>query len=137
MTFPGRFASLAQIAEITRQAAKDAGLDDHAVYMVETAVDEACSNIIEHAYGGEGIGDIEITYQINAKGLTIILRDFGKPFDPSEIPAPELTVPLEKRKSHGLGLFFIRKIMDEVHFDFSSENGNVLTMVKRKEKSSG
>lgn len=105
--------------------------------MVETAVDEACSNIIEHAYGGEGIGDIEITYQINAKCLTIILRDFGKPFDPSKIPEPQLTAPLEKRKSHGLGLFFIRKMMDEVHFDFSNETGNVLTMVKRKEKSSG
>ncbi len=137
VTFPGRFASLAKIAETTRKAAHDAGLDDYAIYMVETAVDEASSNIIEHAYGAEGIGDIEITYQITAEGLTVLLRDFGKPFDPSQIPEPELNAHLEDRKSNGLGLFFMRKMMDEVHFEFSNETGNVLKMVKRKEKSAG
>ena len=54
--FPGRFSSLAKIGRLVRQAAKEAGLNDKSAYDVELAVDEACTNIIEHGYGGEGKG---------------------------------------------------------------------------------
>ena len=133
--FPGRYDSLAKIADFIRQAAKDAGLDNLAVYAVETAVDEACSNIIEHAYRGENRGNIECSCEINDEGLTIILHDHGLPFDPARIPAPDITASLEERESHGLGLFFIKNWMDEVRFDFLPENGgNVVVMLKRKPK---
>ena len=67
-------------------------------------------------------------------GLTVILQDFGRPFNPKSVREPDIHAPLKLRKEGGLGLFFIRKLMDEVHFDFSKESGNQLTMVKRKEK---
>lgn len=134
MTFPGNYASLAAIADFVRQAAKDQGLDDFATYMVETAVDEACSNIIEHAYGGENVGEIEVTAQINPDNLTLVLHDKGRPFQPENIPEPDIHASLEEMPGHGLGLFFIRKWMDEVSFSFSQEYGNRLTMVKRKER---
>ncbi|MEA4910231.1 MAG: ATP-binding protein [Chloroflexi bacterium] len=136
-TFTGRYDSLRLIAAFVRKAAEDAGLDTTSVYMVETAVDEACSNIIEHAYGGEDIGDIEITCQIHPYGLKVILLDYGKSFNPGEIPEPKIDVPLEERESHGLGLFFMQKMMDEIQFEFSEENGNVLSMTKFKEKKAG
>jgi serine/threonine-protein kinase RsbW len=137
LTFPGRYDSLVRIAEYVRQAAQDAGLDGFAVYAVETAVDEACTNIIEHAYQGENIGDIDCSVNITEDGLTITLQDRGLPFDPSMIPQPNLEAPLEERESHGLGLFFMRQMMDEVHFGFEPGKGNTLTMVKRKEKHPG
>jgi serine/threonine-protein kinase RsbW len=99
------------------------------------AVDEACTNIIEHAYGGEGRGDIECTCQIDSDGLTVRLCDHGRPFDPSSVPEPDINAGLEERREGGLGLFLIRKLMDEVHFEFTPESGNVLTMVKWKEPS--
>lgn len=134
MVVPGRYENLVKIGEFVRQAAQAAGLDSFSVYQVETAVDEACTNIIEHAYGKEGIGDIECTCRTGPNEITIVLRDWGKPFNPAKIRPPNLKAPLKKRQAHGLGLHFINEWMDEVDFQFTGETGNVLTMIKRKEK---
>jgi len=130
--FPGQFKSLAAISEFVAGAAEAAGLDERAVYAVQMAVDEACTNIIEHAYGGEGRGDIEITCRISADKLTVILHDYGRPFDPTGVLSPDLEESLEERNAHGLGLYFMRRLMDEVEFEFRPDSGNVLTMVKYK-----
>ena len=132
MVFPGRYSNLSEIASFVLSAAHEADLDAFACYAVETAVDEACSNIIEHAYQGEGRGEIECTCQVTPDQLVITLRDQGIPFDPSEVQTPDPTVGLEDHPGHGLGLYFIRQWMDEVHFQFSEEKGNILTLVKRK-----
>ena len=133
LAFPGRFDRLAAISEFVTRAAEAAGLDARAIYAVQIAVDEACSNIIEYAYGGEGRGDIECTCRINDGGLAVILRDHGRPFDPTSVPEPDLHASLEDRNGGGLGLYFMRQLMDKVHFEFTQDSGNVLTMVKRKE----
>lgn len=130
-TFPGRYESLAQIASLIRQATQELGLSSLDSYTVEMAVDEACTNIIEHAYGGEGHGDIELEYQIESDALIIILRDHGKPFNPKKVRPPKRDAPLKRRRNHGLGLYFIYQWMDDVRFEFS-EGTNTLTMVKRK-----
>jgi serine/threonine-protein kinase RsbW len=135
-TFPGQFDSLVKIGELVTRAAGDVGLSEEAIYAVEMAVDEACTNIIEHAYGGEGRGDIECTCQINHDKLTVTLQDRGRPFDPSSVPEPDIEAALEDRQEGGLGLYLIYRLMDEVHFEFTSGSGNVLTMVKRKETTS-
>lgn len=136
MIFPGCFDSLAKIGEFVVRAAQSAGLDATATYAVEMAVDEAATNVIQHAYGGEGLGDIECTCYINKRGLKIILRDQGRPFDPSSVPEPDIRASLEEREEGGLGLFLIRKLMDEVRFEFTPDSGNVLTMVKHREGAS-
>lgn len=134
--FPARYESLEAIDRFVAGAAKQVSFDECAVYQVQLAVDEACSNIIEHAYGGEGAGVIECTYHVKGDVLTIVLRDNGHPFDPEAVPEPNLATDLEARDGGGLGLYFIHRIMDEVEFDFGSEGGNVLTMVKSKDASS-
>jgi serine/threonine-protein kinase RsbW len=136
LTFPGRFDSLAAISEFVARAAEAADLDERAVYAVQMAVDEACSNIIEHAYGGEGRGAIECTCRVHDDGLTVVLRDYGRIFDPTSVPEPDLDASLEERTQGGLGLYFMRQLMDEVHFEFTPNSGNVLTMVKRREAAS-
>lgn len=132
LSFPGRFDSLAAIGEFVVRAAEAAGLDERAVYAVELAVDEACSNIIEHAYGGEGRGDIEIAWRISSDGLTVTLRDRGRPFDPAAVPTLEPRGSLKERDDRGLGLHLMRQLMDEVRFEFTPDSGNVLTMLKRR-----
>jgi len=129
--FPGRFESLAEIAEHVRKEAKAAGFSFMETFELETAVDEAVSNIIEHAYGGEGIGDIVYTSRQIKDGVQIILEDHGQPFDPSCVPTPDLDAQLKNRKNHGLGYFLMCQLMDDVHFEFT-ENANRLTLTKRK-----
>jgi len=132
--FSGSFESLASIRKFVFQAATDAGFDEIEIYAVELAVDEACSNIIEHAYGGEGKGDIECTCNDLNGGLEIILKDDGNPFDPGSVSQPDFSISIEKVKPRGAGLFLIRNMMDDVDFEFSQEDGNVLRMVKRKKE---
>jgi serine/threonine-protein kinase RsbW len=129
-TFPGRFESLDKIREFVVQAARQAGFDEAASYAVELSVDEASTNIIEHAYGGEGNGDIDISVGIIDQEFVVILHDHGSPFDPSKVPVPNHNVPLEELKPRGVGLFLIRKMMDEVQFEFTPDKGNILTMKK-------
>jgi serine/threonine-protein kinase RsbW len=132
MIFPGQLDSLDNISKFVVQAAKDAGLDENAAYAVDLAVSEACANIIEHSYGGEGKGDITCTCIVTDDGLTITLEDTGRPFNPKNIPVPKVGVKLKDVKPRGAGIFLIRKMMDEVHFDFSKKTGNSLTMTKKK-----
>jgi serine/threonine-protein kinase RsbW len=131
-TFTGKYSSLAPISEFIAEIAEDAGFSPSEVYAIKLAVDEACTNIIEHAYGGEDLGDIECTCNLEEDKLTVILRDWGKTFDPDIVPDPNFDVPLEELKTRGAGLFFIRKSMDSVHFKFDPEKGNSLKMVKRR-----
>jgi serine/threonine-protein kinase RsbW len=131
-TFPGRFNSLAEISEFVSRAINEIGFDETTAYMILVAVDEACTNIIEHAYGGEGQGDIQCSCDIIEDSLKITLRDRGDPFDPSTVPEPNFSVPLQELNLSGAGLVLIQKIMDELSFVSTPEGENVLTMIKRK-----
>jgi len=135
--YPAQFENLDRVREFVGIAAQKCGLDDSAIYAVQLAVDEAFSNIIEHAYGGECLNEIECTCQCANASLTITLRDCGNPFDPTAVPEPDLAADLEDRDIGGLGLYFIRQLMDKVEFAFmpDPETGrrcNVLRMQKRK-----
>jgi serine/threonine-protein kinase RsbW len=131
-TFPGRFDSLTAINRFVTRFAETAGLGPKATYDVQMAVDEACSNIIEHAYGGQGRGPIECTCRVHDDQLIVILNDYGCPFDPSSVPRPDLCANLDKRNSGGLGLFFIQQLMDQVQFASKPGVGNTLTLIKRR-----
>jgi serine/threonine-protein kinase RsbW len=129
LTFPGSYSSLVKIGEFVTQAAKSIGFDGFELYKIETAVDEACSNIIEHAYGQEDIGDIVISVTTDLESITIRLTDFGDPFDPKFVKQPNLDAELENRDDHGLGIYMMKQWMDVVIFD-TFEDKNVLTLVK-------
>ena len=131
--FSARYDQLNAIREFAAQAARDAGMDDSATYAVELCMDEACTNVIEHAYEGKEGGEIECTCDSDDKDLTIIIHDHGKSFDPSTIAIPDLDADLDARPVGGLGVYLMKKLMDEVEFEPMGEAGNVLTMVKHRE----
>ncbi len=130
LVIAARYAEVAGACAFCSDAALEAGLNEHDAFHVQMAVDEACTNIIEHAYTGEGKGKITLTCQVRPGELTVILRDTGKRFDPDRVPAPKLGNLLEDTEVGGLGLYFMRQIMDEVRFTFKDQ-GNELVMVKR------
>ncbi len=133
LVVPGRFESLPQIADFVGQAVRQVGFEEDDVFHVQMAVDEACSNVIEHAYGGECSGDITLTCGLEqGSDLVITIRDTGCPFEPESVSEPPLGVDLEDLPEGGLGLYFMRKLMDDISFQFDPKNGNTLTMVKRR-----
>ncbi|MCS7261215.1 MAG: ATP-binding protein [Anaerolineae bacterium] len=131
--FPAQCESLAQIIAFVSEAAHQAGLSPDAVQAVQLAVDEACMNIIEHAYKDSAGGDIVCTCCIDSRGLTITLIDHGIPFDLDRVPPPCLSAHLEERSERGLGVYIMCRLMDEVRHTFSPQSGNVLTLVKYRE----
>ncbi len=122
--------NLEKICDYVTDCAQSAGLNETEVYAVELAVDEATTNIIEHGYGEECPSRIDITCETLADGLKVVIYDDAEPFDPSVVPEPEINVSLEEIKPRGLGIFLMRKMMDEVRYESSSIFGNRLTMVK-------
>jgi anti-sigma regulatory factor (Ser/Thr protein kinase) len=128
----GDFENLAKIAEFVSGATRQAGLEERAAYALQMAVDEACTNIIQHAYGGEGKGQIRLTYQLRQDGLEIVIYDQGGSFDPAQVPELDTQAPLETRPRGGMGLFFIRRLVDKVEFKFGTRQGNQLILFKRR-----
>ena len=131
-SFPGNYKSLAKISEFVLQAAQAAGLDRKKSYQIDLAVDEACCNIIDHAYGGEDQGVIECSIETMTGEIAVTLRDRGGTFDPELVPEPTLNVPLQKVKKRGAGVFLMKRLVDELHYEASPETGNRLVLVKRK-----
>lgn len=129
----GHFENLAKIGDFIGQAATQAGLDEQATYAIQLAVDEACTNIIKHGYGGEGRGEIRLRYHIQKDGLQIVIYDQGTPFDPSQVPEPNIHAPLSERLPGGMGLFLMRKSVDSFEFKFGTPQGNQLILFKRRQ----
>lgn len=132
LTIPGRFEFLATIADFIAKAGRDAGFDKDLIFHVQMAVDEACSNVIEHAYQGQDEGEITLSCDCKDREWVIAIHDTGCSFDPDTVPDPNLSANLDDIKTGGLGLFFIRQLMDEVEFTFDEQDGNRLRMVKRE-----
>ena len=102
-----------------------------AVFKLQLATDEAFTNIVEHAYGGQSPQDHVELFCGSEGGFFIIeLRDHGRGFDPSEMPAHPPT-NLDNPQIGGLGLHFMHQIMDDLQHSFDSIHGNVLTMRKK------
>jgi len=137
-TFPAKYKSLQGIREFVAQQAGDHGFNPNEVYAIQIAADEAFTNIIEHAYGGECVKDIECACFSGENEFTVTMIDTGIPFDPTEVPEPDTSIPLEERDIGGLGVHFMRMYMDEVRFKRVQKPGlegdscNQLVMVKRK-----
>jgi anti-sigma regulatory factor (Ser/Thr protein kinase) len=130
--FTAKFEYLDEIREFVGDIARAGGFDAKDVYNIQLAADEAASNIIEHAYEGVSNGLLELSCGVKGNIITIVLVDHGESFDPSAIPLPDLKADLSERKIGGLGIFLMRKLMDEVHYETRPNRSNVLTMTKRK-----
>ena len=95
------------------------------------AVGEACTNAICHAYEGRPDGRIEITIETEADRVLFRIRDYGKKMDLSKVKTPKL--PPETPR--GLGIYFMKTIMDEFEYNGAHPQGNEIILVKyRKPK---
>ncbi len=105
------------------------GADTATINRVQLAVDEASTNVIKYAYSG-GVGRLRLALELVEDDLIITLTDWGVPFDPNTVPPPDLEADADNRKIGGLGIYFMRKLMDHVTYTFDAGEGNRLTMKK-------
>jgi serine/threonine-protein kinase RsbW len=124
--------SLTAINDFVTSAAKRFGLDEDDAFAVQMAVDEAATNVIEHAYAGRSDGTIDISCELVGDRLVVRIHDHGLAFDPRAVLPSEATVPMGECDERCLGLYLMHKLMDSVDFNFDAVKGNTLTMVKRR-----
>lgn len=139
LTIPARFDQLQRASAFVSEIAAAAGFRGLQLNRIELAVDEACSNIIEHAYAQTPGGEIRIHVHVEpGYRIIITLIDTGEPFDPDAIPLHNPESDSDELQSGGLGLFLMRRAMDGVQFEFNvkgvgldqPKRFNRLTMVK-------
>jgi anti-sigma regulatory factor (Ser/Thr protein kinase) len=124
---------LAEIRAFLAQALTGLGCAS-AVDAFVLAVDEVCANLVQHADVGTFPGPTRVTVQRLGNDAIIVIEDRGRPFDPADAPAPDLTSGWEERRVGGLGWFLVRQMVDELSYHASTlADGplNRLTLVKR------
>ncbi len=139
LQFPAaRLTDLAAIRAFVKATAVELGADPSTIPDLVIAVNEAVANIIRHGYRGAP-GPIEIEIELGGRADTIVvhLRDEAPPFDPTSVPSPDLTVPLERRRAGGLGIHLTRTCVDEVTHRALHHSGNQLTLVKSLREQKG
>jgi serine/threonine-protein kinase RsbW len=111
--------------------AEAAGFDVAQADQLALAVDEASTNVIEHAYRGAANRRIELRFDDRGGELRVEVADDGEAVDPREVPQVDLGRYASERRTGGLGMHLMGRIMDSVTFR-KDARGNVCCMVKRK-----
>ncbi len=127
---PSQTDNLELIREFVSRVAAKVGFDSDDVNKIELAIDEACTNVIKHAYEKNSKKPIDIAIKLDYNKLTIIVTDQGKGFNVDDIKTPDMKEYLAEMRVGGLGIFLIKNLMDEVKFDVKPGVRNQVKMVK-------
>ena len=115
---PAHPASLEVVRRFVAAAAAEAGLPERAAVHVTMAVDEACANVVEHAYGGEAGHAFRVTIEATGGDFLVRIRHTGRAFDPSLYTGPtRLDEGVTLRRKGGFGVFLMQRLMDEVRYE--------------------
>jgi len=100
------------------------------VTKVNLVLDEIVSNAIKHGHPNEADGEIEVSLALDGHLMTILVSDDGIPFNPLDVPAPNLDLPIEERPVGGLGVHIVKAVSETIAY--RRENGrNLLTLTMR------
>ncbi len=125
-----KLENLSVISSFICEAMRQAGVDSAAIPRIQLAVDEACTNVALYAYPPEQPGIIRVSCGREGDDFVVTIEDAGKPFNPCEVPAPKLDPELDERAIGGLGIYLMRKVMDNLSYSYNTRTGNRLTMRK-------
>jgi serine/threonine-protein kinase RsbW len=108
--------NLVLIREFIQSAANQVGMKPGITEDIILAVDEACTNIIKHAYKSYPDGEILLRLKYSDHKLTITIVDYGKSFHPENVPDPDLQKYYRQHRVGGLGMYLMKTLMDEVKY---------------------
>jgi len=127
--FPATIDEYPRIVDFVGEKAAAAGVPQKRLPHLRLAVEEAVVNICHYAYHAQS-GKIEVRIEHAGGEFSVRLADNGVPFDPLTAAVPDITLSISERQSGGLGIFLIRRMMDDVHYERRAEQ-NILTLVLR------
>ena len=130
LKIPSQSDNLSIIRDVVAKVASQIGFDTDEASKIELAVDEACTNVIKHAYANNSDQMIEVSIKIDQKKLIIIVADKGKGFNPDKIKLPDLNKSIKEGRKGGLGLCLIKTLMDKVEFEIKPGSKNQVKMIK-------
>jgi phosphoserine phosphatase RsbU/P len=144
MTFIGelrveaKHENLRIISHFVHGIAHRLSLSSRVLFDLELAIEEAATNIINHAYGDAWHGDILLNATKLNDRIRISLTDWGVPLNPADVKPFDINAPVEARIKGGMGLHFIHTLMDEVERDIATQTGQPSTLIlyKRIERAS-
>jgi anti-sigma regulatory factor (Ser/Thr protein kinase) len=122
--------NIPRIRDFVARLCATAGATHDDCFALKLAVDEVCTNIIEHGYGMDGGGDISITVRIENGEARVVVEDTGRPFAPADAPSPDLDADWQERPMGGLGWHLIRNLVDD-HGYRRRDDHNRLTLIKQ------
>jgi len=131
LVIPSQTDFLALVRDVTKKMAETAGFDGGDADRVALAVDEATTNVLEHAYEGATDRTVELRFEDRGPALSVDVVDSGAQVDPRAVPRVDLERYVSERRTGGLGVHLMEKIMDSVTFRRSARR-NVCCLVKRK-----
>ena len=131
MDIAATLENLDAVMAFVDQQLEEAGCSMKTQMQIDIAVEEVYVNIAHYAYNPE-IGGVTIRVQIEEEPLAVILTfiDKGKPYDPLAKEDPDVTLAAEDRQIGGLGIFMVKKSMDNVSYEYN-EGRNILTLKKK------
>ncbi len=121
---------LETVRDFVEEAAREFGFGDDDVSNIVLAVDEACTNIIKHAYEGASTGTITVEIRREGKTFSVRIRDNGKAFNPDGLEPPDLRRHLTEFRRGGLGVYLMRRLMDKVEYAIEPGKPNQVTLIK-------
>lgn len=133
ITLPAQMRHLKNVRDFIDQIGKKYKFHDKVINSFKLVVDESCTNIIRHGYRDIKNGEITIRAIIRKLSLTIVVIDHGRSFDPRQVKNPDLEKYVSIGKKGGLGIFMMRKLMDDIKYNVTA-HGNELRLTKMRER---
>lgn len=127
---PASTEHLAMVRDKVRECVDLAGVPGKIANQVVLASDEAVTNVIRHSLGNDGVSEVEIEIVVGDGKIKLTVRDEAPPFDPTKMPDPDMEEHVRAGKKGGLGIYLMRKIMDEMSHHVLSGGVNELVLVK-------
>ena len=135
-TVESRTERLSDIREFVASLARRHGFAEDEVANIVLAVDEACTNIIKHAYQSAPDRPIEVSVSRSGDAFEITIFDEGRAFNPEQLRSPDLKDHLAHFRRGGLGVYLMKKLMDNVEYRFQPGAKNEVRLVKHLPSSS-
>jgi serine/threonine-protein kinase RsbW len=126
----GRLSSLPAVLQDLDRVLVRAGADDEERGEVRLMAEEALVNIVSYAFDHDAPRTIRLRCVCAPGEVRLELQDRGRPFNPLDVPPPDLMAPPEQREAGGLGIHLIRALADSVVYDYR-QGHNVLTLTRR------
>ena len=121
---------LGELREFIESAAVHDGLDQDQVFAFKLSLDEICTNIIQYGYEGREAGMLSLSFDVDDARARLIIRDDGKFFAPDQAQSPDIEADWDERDIGGLGIFFVKELMDNVTYNRQDDNVNQFILEK-------